>query len=98
MDDSVDDSEGKGPEIVHADSKSSREIRAMPRNHVLRPIRCGRCGGTDLTLYWQELADGRRAIRADCGRCQRFVAFLPQTPANVAAADAAVSPTGLLDV
>jgi hypothetical protein len=63
------------------------------------PVRCRRCGGTDLRLYWQQLAGaGGRAIRADCRRCRRFVAFVPQTAANVAAADAAQPPAALLDV
>jgi hypothetical protein len=49
--------------------------------------RCTRCGGRDITARWQHLRDGRRAIRADCARCRRYVKYLPQTQANVALAD-----------
>jgi hypothetical protein len=62
------------------------------------PAHCRRCGGKDLRVSWHEQQGGGRAVRADCGACGRFVAFLPQTPENVARADACRSPTGLLDV
>jgi hypothetical protein len=47
---------------------------------------CKNCGSVDLTVSWQPMAGGRRAIRADCQGCGRYVGYLPQTPANVARA------------
>jgi hypothetical protein len=62
------------------------------------PAACRHCRAAPLAVTWHEQHGGRRAIRADCRRCGRFNAFLPQTPANVASANARTSPTGLLDV
>jgi hypothetical protein len=58
---------------------------------------CIACGGGDLLLAWQEFENGTRRVRADCRRCQTWVAFLPRTPANVAAADGGTSRSGALD-
>jgi hypothetical protein len=53
------------------------------------PPSCRGCGGTDLHLTWQPLGGaGGRVIRADCRGCGAFVYFAPQTPENVALADA----------
>lgn len=59
---------------------------------------CRHCGGTALRRTWHEHAGGARQVRGDCARCGKYVAFLPLTPANVAAADLAQSPAALLDV
>jgi hypothetical protein len=73
--------------------------RLPPQPEAAPPPNCRRCGSPEMRLYWQELGgQGGRTIRADCKRCRQFVAFVPQTPANVARADAARSPAGLLDV
>jgi hypothetical protein len=81
---------------LHARGELPPGLAAEP---AARPPRCGRCGGADLDVYWQELGGaGGRSIRAECRACRRFVAFLPMTPENTARADLASSPTGLLDV
>jgi ssDNA-binding Zn-finger/Zn-ribbon topoisomerase 1 len=49
---------------------------------------CPACGKTGLRLRWQTFAGGRRHVRADCAHCGKNRGFAPQTPANVAAADA----------
>lgn len=59
--------------------------------------RCRRCGGYAVVATWHEQRGGRKAIRASCSACGGFRGFLPLTPENVAEADAALSPTGLLD-
>jgi antitoxin component of MazEF toxin-antitoxin module len=69
----------------------------LPPEPEARPPRCRHCGCTDARRYWHELSGGGRAVRADCRRCRRLVGFLPQSPGNVAAADAAQPPAGLLD-
>lgn len=52
-------------------------------------LRCPRCGGIDLTFAWQTFANGTRHIRVSCVPCGAYVRYAPQTPANVARADAA---------
>lgn len=50
-------------------------------------IRCMRCGDTPLTLSWKVFDDGTRHIRGECSKCDRFVAWMPQTEENVRRAD-----------
>jgi hypothetical protein len=70
----------------------------VPPQPVPPPPRCRSCGGAELCLSWQELGGaGGRTIRGECRRCGHFVSFLPLTEENVRRADAARSPTGLLD-
>lgn len=52
-------------------------------------VHCLRCGGTDLASAWQTFANGTRHIRVSCVPCGAYVRYAPQTPANVARADAA---------
>jgi hypothetical protein len=60
-----------------------------PPDLPLQEHRCWRCGSLEVRVYWQQAAGGRRAVRVDCARCGRFITFAPQTPANVALAEAA---------
>lgn len=53
------------------------------------PVRCHRCGGTELRLRWRGFRDGRRMIARRCPHCRTHLGFAPQTPGNVALADAA---------
>jgi uncharacterized protein (DUF3820 family) len=62
------------------------------------PPTCRRCGCLDLVVSWHEIRGGRRAVRADCQRCGRFVGMLSETPDNVAKADAVQPAAPLLDV
>jgi hypothetical protein len=48
---------------------------------------CPRCRQTGRNLTWQEFKGGSRHIRAACAGCGRYLGFVEQTPANVAAAD-----------
>jgi hypothetical protein len=70
----------------------------LPPEPASPPPECDRCHSRDVALSWQQVSNGGKRIRAECRRCGRFVKFLPETPENVAAADAAASPTALLDV
>jgi hypothetical protein len=67
---------------------SSRPDRPgdLPPGPARGEVVCRACGGVRVAVRWQELAGGRRAIRADCDDCGRYVAFLPQTAANLARA------------
>jgi hypothetical protein len=74
--------------------------RGLPPDLPPRPLpACRHCGsGGPPVVYWhQQGGAGGRVIRADCHRCRRFLTFLPQTPENVAEADAAQPEAGLLD-
>lgn len=45
---------------------------------------CGHCGGRDLVFRWQEIAGGRKHLRADCAACGRYVKFVAQRPDLIA--------------
>ena len=67
-----------------------------PRNDAeghAAELRCPRCGGSDLAFAWQTFANGTRHIRVSCTPCGAYVRYAPQTPANVARADAATAET-----
>jgi hypothetical protein len=49
---------------------------------------CEPCCNNLVTLSWQVFANGTKHLRASCDRCGRFVVYLPQTDANLAALDA----------
>jgi hypothetical protein len=49
---------------------------------------CAFCLSERYGLRWQTIADGRKQIRRICLQCHR-ADFAPQTPENVALADAA---------
>jgi hypothetical protein len=72
--------------------------RDLPPEPASPPPKCDRCHSRDIALSWQQLANGAKRIRAECRHCHGFIKFMPETPENVAAADAAASPTALLDV
>src|SRR5262245_27206176 len=69
-------------------SRADRPAELPPDPPPSAP-RCQRCGAREARLYWQQTADGNRRVRAECRRCQNFAGWAPQTPANVAEADAA---------
>jgi hypothetical protein len=73
---------------VHAEleSRPDRPADLPAKSDPPAPL-CRRCNCADLRVSWQHHARGR-GIRGDCSRCSRFVAYLPQTPENVAAANA----------
>jgi hypothetical protein len=58
---------------------------------------CQRCPGAGTLARWQEDRNGARRIRAECSRCRRWLGFLPQVEPHVSQADAAASPTAILD-
>jgi hypothetical protein len=70
-------------------------VPAGPRQH---PPRCDRCGGSEFLAFWMEDRAGGRRIRAECVTCRRFMKFLSLTPENIARADAAENPAGMLDL
>jgi hypothetical protein len=82
------------------ESRPGGTVGLPPEAELKRaPLSCRFCGLQRFLVTWHEHAGGQqRVLRADCAVCGRFVAFLPLTPENVAEADAAKSPTGLLDV
>ena len=58
---------------------------------------CTDCGGEPHYL-WQQRRDGGWHIRAECGRCGRFLRFAPQAEPFVGFADNTASETAVLDV
>jgi hypothetical protein len=55
-------------------------------------IACPSCPGAGVVYYWQQFADGRRHIRADCNRCHRYIKFAPKRPPYTDLADANSGP------
>src|SRR5262249_17193324 len=80
---------------LHSRSDGPRDLLPEPASP---PPECDRCHSRDIALFWQQLANGAKRIRAECRRCQGFIKFMPESAENVAVADAAASPTALLDV
>jgi hypothetical protein len=62
------------------------------------PAPCPGCGSATFRHAWQEDRAGGRRIRRTCHRCGTFGGWAPQLPPYLAEADAAASPTPLLDV
>jgi hypothetical protein len=63
---------------------------AAPPGRPRRRLACSRCGtGAPVACRWYEDALKRMHVRGTCATCGRPLGFLPQTPGNVAAADAA---------
>jgi hypothetical protein len=75
---------------VRAELESRDDCPAdLPEETAQKPHPCRRCGGVELRLTWQQLANTvSRVIRGDCRRCGQFVLFVTQTPENMAIADA----------
>jgi hypothetical protein len=69
----------------------------LPPPREPRLLYCRRCDGSRLRVYWQELVNGERRIRADCRSCARFVGWVPLTDETAARADEGTSATALLD-
>jgi hypothetical protein len=61
---------------------------AVPDDPLPPPPVCPRCGLGDLVLSWQTGHGGSRGIRGSCSACREFVAWMAQTPDNIAQADA----------
>jgi hypothetical protein len=59
---------------------------------------CKRCPGARTLARWMEDRRGQRRLRAECGRCRRWLGFLPLAQPYLAEADGAASPTDVLDV
>jgi hypothetical protein len=63
-----------------------------------RPLRrCPDHPQAALVCRWFEDAQGRRRIRADCSRCQRYADYPPVVPPYTTEADKNASPTPVLD-
>src|SRR5206468_3705505 len=56
-----------------------------------------RCGGSALRHVWSEDRQGRRQVRRECACCGTWLGFAPRVPPFTDLADAAASPTPLLD-
>jgi hypothetical protein len=76
-----------------------RRGAATPRQ-APRPVPvCPRCPPeTGFTAHWQQDRRGRKFIRGECRGCRRWLAALPQIEPFVGMANAAASPTAVLDV
>jgi hypothetical protein len=86
-------------QAVRAESLTRGDgARDLPPEQAGPPPECDRCHSRDIALSWQQLANGAKPIRAECRHCHGFIKFMPETPENVGAANAAASPTALLDV
>jgi hypothetical protein len=59
---------------------------------------CQRCGSEEMAYGWYEDRLGRRHVRRSCGRCGKRLGFAPQVPPYTELADAAATPTAVLDV
>jgi hypothetical protein len=60
-------------------------------------IRCPSCPGAEVVYTWQHFANGTRHVRADCGRCRRYIRYAPRRPPYTDLADANASETPILD-
>ncbi len=63
-----------------------------------QPPRCLRCPSAPALAMWQEDVRGNKRIRAECSRCRGFLCWAPQVEPFVSQANAASSPTAILDV
>lgn len=71
--------------MVHSTTSA---VQTLPPP-AIAPVTCP-CGWYGPPrLSWQTIQDGRRQIRRECPRCQRFLCFAARIPAHIAAADAA---------
>jgi hypothetical protein len=77
---------------------SSRGVAVPPAPAPAPPRPCWRCGASKFAHRWQEDARGARRIRRTCRRCDTFLGFAPLVEPYTAEADAAASPTPILDV
>jgi hypothetical protein len=71
-------------------------MNALCRPRAIWQGPCHRCGGP-VGYRWQEIADGRRQVRASCGRCGLWLGFAPQIEPDLTEADRNASPTATLD-
>jgi hypothetical protein len=62
------------------------------------PSPCPRCGWWKMRHAWMENSRGQRMLRRECGRCRSFCGFAPQVEPFITEANAAASPTAILDV
>jgi uncharacterized protein (DUF3820 family) len=75
-----------------------RGAPAPPQPPPTPPPPCKYCRGTAHTYHWQQTRSGARTIRAECARCQRWVAYVAVREPYASLADASASRTPVLDV
>jgi hypothetical protein len=81
-----------------ADELVRRGLPAPPPPPTPEPA-CHWCGfDGEMNYGWMQDRLGRRQIRRTCGSCDRRLGFAPQEPPYTNMADAAASPTAVLDV
>jgi hypothetical protein len=82
-------------ELLHRGADSSGLPPELPP--ASEPT-CPRCGCRGMAYAWFEDRLKRRQVRRSCGRCGKHLGFAPQVPPYTTLADAAASPTAVLDV
>lgn len=75
---------------------SMRQQHALPL--PIPTVPCIRCGGTKPHYGWQQMRNGRRHLRVECGGCGRFLKFVPQVEPFLTLANGTASETAVLDV
>ena len=80
-----------------AEGLARRGLLAPPPRSTPTPV-CQRCGPGKIIYTWIQDRRCQRRIRRCCARCRRSLGFAPHQPTYTAMADAATSPTGVLDV
>jgi hypothetical protein len=81
-----------------AEELRRRGVTPFPPPPPKAPPRCPDCKSEAPPYYsWQQRRDGERVIRAECGGCRRFLAFMPLVEPYLELATMAASPTAALD-
>jgi Putative quorum-sensing-regulated virulence factor len=81
-----------------ADELTRRGLPVPPTPPPAPSPACPRCGRVGLTYSWMQDRLCRPRIRQSCARCSKSLGFAPQVPPFTTLADAAASPTAILDV
>jgi uncharacterized protein (DUF3820 family) len=89
---------GRGLAVALAAELARRGFHVSPLPPPLPEPTCPTCGPSTLTYWWTEDSAGRRRIRRECVRCQRYFGFAPEIEPFVSYADGTSSETPLLDV
>jgi hypothetical protein len=87
-----------GTRTAVGDELRRRNVEAPPPPPPKPPPTCSRCGCEELLFRWYEHANGVRQIRRTCRRCGLWLGCAPRVPPYTTLADAAASPTPILDV